>query len=54
MTARSLLFYWTLRDLGLSMAELSRRLGLSVLGLSQSVKRGEKLAQDKGDKLIDH
>jgi hypothetical protein len=36
------------------MAELSRRLGLSLTGLSQSVKRGEKVAQDKGYKLIDY
>jgi putative transposase len=54
VTARSLLCYWVVPDLGLSMAELSRRLGLSLSGLSQSVKRGEKLAQDKGYKLIDH
>jgi len=40
--------------LGLSMADLSRRLGLSLTGLGQSVKREVKLAQDKGYKLIDH
>jgi hypothetical protein len=28
------------------------RLGLSLAGLSQSVKRGETLAKDKGYKLI--
>jgi REP element-mobilizing transposase RayT/DNA-binding Lrp family transcriptional regulator len=54
VTARSLLCYWAVRELGLSMAELSRRLGLSLSGLSQSVKRGEELVQDKGYKLIDH
>jgi lambda repressor-like predicted transcriptional regulator len=54
MNARSLLCYWAVRDLGIRMAELSRRLGLSLSGLSQSVKRGEKLTQDKGYKLIDH
>jgi hypothetical protein len=53
VTARSLLCYWAVRDLGLSMAEL-RKLGLSLSGLSQSVKRGEKLAQDKGYRLIDY
>ena len=54
VTARSLLCYWAVRDLGLSRAVLSRRLGLSLTGLGQSVKRGVKLAQDKGYKLIDH
>ncbi len=51
VTARSLLCYWAVRDLGLSMAELSRRLGLSLSGFGQLVKRGEKFAQDKGYKL---
>ena len=51
VSARSLLCYWAVRGLGLSMAELSRRLRLSLSGVSQSVKRGEKLAQNKGYKL---
>ena len=54
VTARSLLCYWAVRDRGVSMAELCRGLGLSLSGLSQSVKRGDRLAQDKGYKLIDH
>ena len=40
--ARSLLCYWAVRDLGISMAELSRRLKLSLSGVSLSVKRGKK------------
>jgi len=52
--ARSLLCYWAVRDLGMTMAELSRKLGLSLSGLSQSVKRGEKLAQGQGYKPIDY
>jgi len=36
------------------MAELSRRLNLSLSGVSLSVKRGEKIVQEKGYKLIDH
>ena len=51
--ARSLLCYWAVRDLGMSMAELSRRLNLSLSGVSFSVKRGEKIAQDNGYKLMD-
>ena len=35
------------------MVEVSRRLGLSFSGISQSVKRGEELAQGNIYKLID-
>ena len=50
--ARSLLCYWAVRDLGISMAELSRRLKLSLSGVSLSVKRGERIAQENDYKLI--
>ena len=39
------------KGLGLSMAELSRKLRLSLSGVSQSVKRGEKMAENKAYKL---
>jgi hypothetical protein len=51
--ARSLLCYWAVRDLGINMAELSRRLKLSLSGISLSVKQGERIVQEKGYKLID-
>ena len=51
--ARSLLCYWAVRDLGISMAELSRRLKLSLSGVSLSVKRGERIAQENYYKLIE-
>jgi len=51
VNARSLLCYWAVGDLGLSMAEVSRRLGLSPSGVSQSVRRGEKLVQGKAYRL---
>jgi len=44
--ARSLLCYWAVRHLGINMAQLSRRLKLSLSGVSLSVKRGEKIAHD--------
>ena len=43
VAARSVLCYWAVRDLGTSMAELSRRLKLSISGVSLSVKRGERI-----------
>jgi len=50
--ARSLLCYWAIRELGISMAELSRRLKLSIAGVSLSVKRGEIIVQDRGYSLV--
>ena len=50
--ARSLLCYWAVKELGISMAELSRKLKLSQSGISLSVKRGEKIAQDNGYELF--
>ena len=41
------------RDVGMSVAELSRRLNLSLSRVSFSVERGEKIAQDNGYKLMD-
>jgi hypothetical protein len=51
--ARSLLCYWAVRELGVTMAELSRRLNISLSGVSISVKRGETIVRDNGYKLID-
>jgi hypothetical protein len=51
VSARSLLGYWAVGGLGLSMTELSRKLGLSLSGVSHSVKRGEKMAENTAYKL---
>jgi REP element-mobilizing transposase RayT len=51
--ARSLLCYWAARELGLSMAELGRRLQLSKAAVSLSVKRGEKLVKQHNFTLIE-
>jgi REP-associated tyrosine transposase len=50
---RSLLCFWAVRELGISMTELSRRLDLSLSGVSQSVIRGEKLVEENGFKLLE-
>jgi len=51
--ARSLLCYWAVRDLGMRMSELSRRLKLSQPAVSLSVKRGEKIAKEHQYSLLD-
>jgi REP element-mobilizing transposase RayT len=53
VAARSLLCYWAVRNLGLSMAELSRKFGLTLSGISLCVKRGEKIAQEKDYRFIE-
>jgi putative transposase len=52
VAARSLLCYWAVRE-RISMTELSRRLKLSLSGVSQSVIRGEKIAEANGFKLLE-
>lgn len=44
--ARSLLCYWAVRELGVSMASLSKRLNISPAAVTQSVARGEKLLKE--------
>jgi len=45
--ARSLLCYWSVRELGVTMTSLSRLLNISVQAIGKSVIRGEKLAEAK-------
>ena len=51
VAARSL--FWAVRALGPSLTELSRRLNLSLSGVSQSVIRGEKIAEAEGADLLE-
>jgi REP element-mobilizing transposase RayT len=43
--SRSLLCYWSVRELGITMSSLARKLQISVPAVSKSVIRGEKLAK---------
>jgi hypothetical protein len=51
--ARSLLCYWAVRELGISMAALSRQLNISITAISKSVVRGERLAMTKKYVLVE-
>ncbi len=44
--AKNLLCYWANRELGISMAKLSRRMNASVMAVSYAVQRGEKIARE--------
>jgi len=46
--ARSLLCYWAVRELGLTMSSLARKLGISIPSVSESVTRGRTIAETKG------
>jgi hypothetical protein len=50
--AKSILCYWAAGDLDIGMAQIARRLSLSLAGVSQSVKQGQTIVQQKGYNLI--
>jgi REP element-mobilizing transposase RayT len=50
--ARSLLCYWACRQLGISMAEMARKMNVSVMAISFNVRRGEELVKESEYSLI--
>ena len=51
--ARSVLYYWASRELGMRTIALSNRLGVSQPTVSQSIKRGERIAIEKKLRLME-
>ncbi len=51
--ARSLLCYWAVRELGLSVTSVATRLGLTQPAASRAVQRGERLVQEQNYSLND-
>jgi hypothetical protein len=51
MEARSLFCYWCARELGLTLTDLAATLGLTPAGVGYAVRRGEKIALDRGYRL---
>ncbi len=52
VTARSLLCFWAVRELGLPLTELARQLGLSPPGVSYAVQRGETIIRENHYELV--
>jgi REP element-mobilizing transposase RayT len=50
--ARSLLCYWANRELGITLADLSRRTRISLSSISMSVHRGEQIVETEGYSLL--
>ena len=51
--ARSLLCHWAVRELGLSMSCLGRKLGISIPAVSGAVARGRRIAETSGFVLME-
>ncbi len=49
--ARSLYCYWAARELGYSLTDLARRLGMTQPGVGYAVNRGERIARENKYKL---
>ena len=47
-----LLRSWAVRELGVSLTDLARRLGMSPAGVGYAVQRGEVMARERGYQLI--
>ena len=50
--ARSLLCFWANRELGISLAELSRRTKIAQSSISAAVHRGEQMVESEGYSLL--
>jgi DNA-binding MarR family transcriptional regulator len=44
VNGRSLLCFWSVRELGMTASEVGRRIGLTQSAVSRAVQRGEKLS----------
>ena len=53
VAARSLLCYWAVNDLGMSLSTLAQRFELSSTAISKAVLRGKALAMDNDYQLED-
>ncbi len=52
MRARSLLCFWAVRELGMSMTSMAQQLNISTAAVSKSVARGAELAKREGFELV--
>ncbi len=51
--AKSLLCFWAVREIGMSLRELAGRLEMSAPGVGYAVERGEAIAHRNGHRLIE-
>lgn len=53
VNARSLLCFWAVRELEISMSSLAQKFGLSIPAVSKSVTRGKQIAEENNFRLIE-
>ena len=51
--ARSLLFYWATRELGISGTSLAKRFGMSQPGVVYAASKGERIAREKNYQVLE-
>lgn len=51
--ARSLFCFWAVKELGMSLVELARRLEITPPAVGYSVERGEAIARENGYRLVE-
>jgi putative transposase len=51
--ARSLLWFWAVQELGISLTELAKYLEITVPGVGCAVERGQAIAPDNKYQLIE-
>ena len=51
--ARSLLCYWAVRELGVSLTDLAREFELSVSGVGYTVERGGRISRENNYRPIE-
>ena len=52
VTARSLISYWAVRELGMTTVQLARKFKISDVAVGKSVKRGAEIVEKEGYRLI--
>ena len=45
---RDLVCYWSVKEIGIPMAQLAKRFGSSPVAVGYAVRRGKKLAKEDG------
>jgi len=53
VAARSLVCYWSVRELQMSLTDVGRGLGMSFPGVGVAVQRGEAIARENNFELLD-
>ena len=51
--ARSLMCYWAVRELGNTITDLAKRLGMTQPAVGYAVSRGEQIAQERNYNLVE-